>query len=295
MTFRRFYCTQGQADILVISAINPKQSLDDFLSTLFNGIECQIIQNEADIVQMFRVETEQQLALWEMQYGIRKKPSLLELLGYSASDVDERPVKKTVVGQINYAPDYILKRQQKLLAIVDLKAPGQNLDHERWIGQISSYCRELKVPLGLLFNGTEVRVFINTDYKGLTKHRELFFNQPVASAGSHERKQMVDILLKFAAITLEVSPIVVANGFASKRRHELRDRERQKRIRHQLKSVLANPPSTVFAAISSLDNIWGDIEPKPSEAELSAAWVETMATPGPTNSRRKSRLHQSAV
>jgi len=87
---------------------------------LCNGIEDQIIQREEDIVQMFRVETEQQLKLWEVQYGVQKKPTLLELLGYSSNDVDERPVKKTVVGQISYAPDYILKRHQRLLAVVDL-------------------------------------------------------------------------------------------------------------------------------------------------------------------------------
>jgi len=246
---------------------------------LCNGIEDQIIQREEDIVQMFRVETEQQLKLWEVQYGVQKKPTLLELLGYSSNDVDERPVKKTVVGQISYAPDYILKRHQRLLAVVDLKAPGQNLDYERWVGQIVSYCRELKVPLGLLFNGTELRVFINTEYKGLTKHKELFLHQPVASAGgSHERKQIVDILVKFAAASLESNPVSVANGLASKRRRELLDKARQRHIQQQLKNILADPPTSVLAAIAGVDGIWGEIGQKPGEAKLYAAWAQVKVT-----------------
>lgn len=272
---------------MTISTSNTKQLIDDFVVTLFSGIDSQIIQSEADIVQMFRVETEQQLALWEMQYGVRKKSTLLEILGYSNADVDERPVKKTVVGQISYAPDYILKRHQKMLAIVDLKAPGQNLDRDRWIGQIDSYCRELKVPLGLLFNGTELRVYINTDHKGLTKHKALFSQQPVASAGAHEQKQIVDILLKFAVATLEINPVAVANGFASKRRHELKDRDRQKHIQSQLQSILANPPNQVFAAISAIDEIWGVIEPKPSEAELNNAWSQITSMSNKANSKKQ--------
>lgn len=280
---------------MTASPSNKRQSVDDYLKTLIYSIECQIIQSEADLAQMFRVETEQQLALWEIQYGIPKKPTLLELLGYSSVDVDERPVKKTVIGQINYSPDYVLKCEQKLLAIVDLKAPGQNLDHERWIGQISTYCRELKVPLGLLFSGTEIRVFINTDYKGLTKHKELFLHQNVASAGSHERKEMVDIFLKFAAATLDPNPVAIANAFASKRRHELKDRARQKHIQQQLKAILDNPPPQVFSAICSVDGIWGELEPKPSEAEIRTAWVHTKSDSTPIKARRKSAISSSST
>ena len=259
---------------MAASTNNLKQLLNDYLGMLSDGIECQEIQSEADIEQMFRVETEQQLALWKRR-GIEKSEknsTLLEILGYSNTDVDDHPVKKVVVGQISYAPDYILKRQQKMLAIVDLKAPGQNLDRDRWVGQINSYCRELKVPIGLLFNGTDLRVFINTEIKGLTKHKELFYCQPVASAGTHEIKQMVEILFKLAAPCLEENPIVVASGFANKRRNEFRDRDRQKRIQHLLKMALTNPSAEVLTALSALDSIWENTDPKPSEQELNSAW-----------------------
>lgn len=260
----------------MLTTMSLKQILDDFLSKLQRGVKSQIVQTEADLVQLFRVETEQERRVREL-YGTPKTPTLLEHLGYSSGDVDERPVERTVVGQIRYAPDYILQPNQQRLAIMDLKAPGQSLDHERWVAQITTYCRELKVPLGILFNGIELRVFINTDYKGLVKHKKLFLQQPVASAGSHERKQMVDILLRFALPTLQASATVVANNLASKRRHELRDRERQHVIQNQLATVLANPPKPVFAALASVDGIWDEIEPKPSEAELTSAWAATLA------------------
>lgn len=258
---------------------------------LSEGIECQEIQSEADIEQMFRVETDQQIALWKRR-GIEKSEknsTLLEILGYGNADIDDHPVKKNVVGQISYAPDYILKRQQKMLAIVDLKAPDQDLDRERWIGQISSYCRELKVPIGLLFNGTDLRVFINTEIKGLTKHKELFYNQPVASAGTHEMKQMVEILLKLSASSLEENPIMAASGFANKRRAEFRDRDRQKRIQHLLQAALTNPSSEIFSALAGLDSIWGNNEAKPSEQELASAWTAIQAS----KAQNKVKLHRA--
>lgn len=272
-------------------ANNIKQLLSDYLQMLSEGIECQEIQSEADIEQMFRVETDQQIALWKRR-GIEKSEknsTLLEILGYGNADIDDHPVKKNVVGQISYAPDYILKRQQKMLAIVDLKAPDQDLDRERWIGQISSYCRELKVPIGLLFNGTDLRVFINTEIKGLTKHKELFYNQPVASAGTHEMKQMVEILLKLSASSLEENPIMAASGFANKRRAEFRDRDRQKRIQHLLQAALTNPSSEIFSALAGLDSIWGNNEAKPSEQELASAWTAIQAS----KAQNKVKLHRA--
>ena len=274
---------------MATSTSNLKQLLNDYLQMLSDGIECQEIQSEADIEQMFRVETEQQLALWKRR-GIEKtenNSTLLEILGYSNSDVEDHPVKKVVVGTISYAPDYILKRQQKMLAIVDLKAPGQNLDRDRWTGQVNSYCRELKVPIGLLFNGTDLRVFINTEIKGLTRHKDLFYRQPVASAGTSELKQMVDILLKLATPSLEENPILVANMFAKKRLAEICDRDRKKRIQSLLKAALLDPSAEILSVLSTLDSIWGNAEAKPSEQELSTAWAAIQVSNTQTKAKTK--------
>lgn len=263
---------------------------------LSNGIENEVIRSEADIEQLFRVETQEQLALWELKGIERKNKTFLEMLGYSNSDIEDHPVKVVVVGQIRYAPDYILKRQQKKLAIIDLKAPGQNLDRERWMGQIKSYCRELNIPIGVLFNGTELRVFVNTDFPGLRKHRDLFLDQPVASAnfqgskGSYERKQMVDILLKFAAETLEPNPVAIANGFAKKQRELIDSRNRQKRIQNRLMSILANPSAPMFRALASVEGIWDDTEQKPSEVELIKSWQGIINAQPAGKPKRKTAL-----
>jgi len=270
---------------------NLRQLLGDYLQALSDGIECQEIQSESDVEQMVRVETEQQLALWKRRRMIRAENStLLEILGYSATNVDDHPLKKVVVGQIRYAPDYILRSQQKMLAIVELKAPDQNLDRERWIGQINSYCKELKVPIGLLFNGTDLRVFINTAIKPLEKYKDLFDCQPVASAGAHQRKQMIDILLKLTALSLEDNPVSVASGFARKRRTEFDDRDRQKKIQNTLNDALMNPSDEVFADLAALDGIWGNVDTKPSEQELKSAWNATQATTLQIKTRTKRSL-----
>lgn len=272
---------------------DTRKRLSDFLRKLIEGIEDQGIQSETDLDQVFRVESEAQAVLWKVR-GIPKtdeNATLLEILGYGVSNVEDHPVKKVVVGTIHYAPDYILKHQQRLLAIIDLKAPGVNLDHEKWMGQIYSYCRELKVPLGLLFNGREVRVFINTEVKGLTRYKDLFSSQPVAAASYHDQKQMAEILLRFAASSLQSDPIIVARTLANKRARELKDKQRQKRIQEQLRHLLANPTDELFALLSTLDGVWGDIEPNPSEAELVAAWRLRPLTANPVEPMPKGSIN----
>ena len=163
---------------------DTRKRLSNYLGKLSNAIENQKIQSEADLDALFRVKTQQQLNLLEI-IGIsssEENATLLEILGYNSENVEDHPVKVAIIGRMNYVPDYVLNYHPKLpLAVIDLKAPEVNLDIQRSVGQIISYCREIKAPLGLLFNGRSVRVYINTEVKGLTKFKELT-GQSVASA-----------------------------------------------------------------------------------------------------------------
>lgn len=267
---------------------NLRQLLSDYLAALEKAISCQQIQSEADLEEVFRVTTDKQKQVVAF-FGSsphHKHRQLLEILGFTEVDVDDHCAKLTVVGQISYTPDYVLKQGSKLLAIVDLKAPGQNLDHPRWVGQILSYCQQLNVPLGLLFDGTEARVFVNTSMKGLTKHKGLFEAQPIASVGSQEKRRLVEVLLKFAKVNLTNGPISVANDLASKRKHELRDRERQKLIQSHLLTVLAEPTPQVFVALAAIEDAWAAFDVKPSVTELSQAWTILHQPKSSTRSRR---------
>ena len=164
-------------------------------------------------------------------------------------------------------------KASEFLAIIDLESTWAEFRPPRWMGQVLSYCQQLNAPLGMLFDGTEARVFLNTSMKGLSKHKNLFDAQPIASVGSHEKRRLVELFMKFSKSNLALNPIAVANDLASKRRLELRNRERHKLIQSQLLSMLSVPTPQVFAALAAVENAWTSIVPKPSVLELSKAWA----------------------
>ncbi len=259
--------------IVSASTPDPKRRLLDFLHNLSSVIEKGTIQTEADLEKFVQVESKAQLDLREA-LGYTKtevNSTLLEILGYGHNDVEDHPQKKAIVGQIRYSPDYILKRKGKSLAVIDLKSPDVNIDHDKWMGQIHNYYRDEAVPIGILFNGCGLRVFINTEHKGLTRYHGIFAGQSVASADISEPKQMAEILLKFSA-ALETNPLVTARALANKRKEDIGKREWQKSVVERLRTVLADPTEEVLHALAAV-NIWSDIEPKPSEQELTAIWA----------------------
>jgi hypothetical protein len=262
--------------MVVENSGNLRQRLETYLDRISKGIENQVIQTEAELCELFRVNSDQQLAMWSLR-GIHRSEgtdTLLEILGYSADDVEDHPAKRTVIGQIGYSPDYILMCSKRPLSVVDLKAPGQDLDRDRWTAQVRSYCRELKVPLGILFSGSDIRVLLNTDHSGLTKHQGQFATEAVAAASLADRKELVALLAKLAFPALSGNPVAIANAFARKRSAEIRNRARQRTIQECLRNALDHPTAPVFAALANVHEIWEALEPRPSEGEIATAWSQ---------------------
>ena len=261
---------------VVVSVADTRKRLSEFISNLSDVINRETIQTEADLEKFVQVKSKAQLDLREALGYVKTETNatLLEILGYRPEDVDDHLPKRVIVGQIRYSPDYVLKFKQKPFAIVDLKSPDTNIDHERWVGQIRCYCRDESAPIGILFNGRSLRVFINTELKGLTKYDNDFKGQPVAAADQHEVKQMVEMLLKFASMPPEANPIALARGFANKRLKESSNRKWQDTVVERVRHLLTDPSDDVLAAIAGVESAWNEIEPKPSSAELEKIWRE---------------------
>jgi hypothetical protein len=270
------------------------QELEKFLSRLLEVIDQQPIQ-ERDLEEIVGVRTPKQLAVGSIVGdGSSSKPTLLELLGYGVADVADHP-KLTIIGRVTYEPDYLLQPQGRPLAVLDLKAPEVSLDKDKAASQICTYCHRVKAPLGLLFNGRELRVFINTEYKGLTRYSE-FAEQPVAVVDRHDLSAMAALLARFSKSALAPNPAKLASTLATKRRGEESDRQRQMLIRQKLKEILADPPQELLAALPSLETVWDDFDPKPSQSELLGAWRldqtthnRPVATPGRTGANPELR------
>lgn len=259
---------------------DKKKILSVLLEKLNEQIGKQGLQSESDLAQVFGVPSQSQRSMFEILYKTQSEPNptLLEILGYSSENVEDHPFKKVEVGTTRYSPDYVLKNGQKSIAIIDIKAPDISLDKDDWARQICSYCREEKAPLGLLFNGREARVFINPEVKGLTQHKDKFTNVLVATASQHDIKQLVELLLKFSVENLELNAIIIAKQFALKRNKELANKKRRRQLQEILQETLANPSEQVLSALTNVENIWDDVEPQPSEAEVISAWLDRSST-----------------
>ena len=261
---------------VMMSIPDTRKRLLEFLGNLSNVINNETIQTEADLEKFVQVESRAQLDLREALGYVKTEANstLLEILGYRYEDVDDHLPKRVIVGQIRYSPDYVLKSKQKPFAIIDLKSPDTNIDHERWLGQIRCYCRDESAPIGILFNGRSLRVFINTELKGLTKYHDDFKGQLVAAADQHEVKQMVEMLLKLASMSPEANPITLARSFANKRLKESSNRKWQDTVVERVKHLLNDPSDDVLAAIAGVESAWNEIEPKPSSADIEKIWRE---------------------
>jgi hypothetical protein len=256
-----------------------RTALQLFLTRLNEAIECQAVQSEAHLEEAVRIRSTQELARRTVT-GADSGPTkgtLLEILGYDFTDVDDHPKRLTVIGTIDYQPDYILKTSGQPATVLDLKAPDVSL--EKATEQICSYCRDIGVPLGILFNGHRMNVFINARDKKLTKYAE-FASEPVATADNHDLPFMVDLLFQFSKSTLGTHTYALARCLAEKARTTTKNRERQIRIRERLAATLSEPPDALLAALCTMDEIWSGLESSPSLAELTVARDSTHVKPG---------------
>ena len=213
--------------------------------------------------------------------------TLLKILGYRPQDVDVKPFSRAL-GTNTIIPDYALLPQKKDIdqieysAIVDLKAPKENLDLH--VKQILSYCHEANAPFGLLFNGHSVRLFINTKMDGLAKHED-FKEQAVAGADRNDVQRMAEILFIISKQSLKENAISQARGLAITQRKKINDdiddKQRQQAIRNRLNKIKDKPSEAVLSAIKSADKILAEL--KPTISEIRVNWqpeAEQPLTPG---------------
>ena len=225
------------------------------------GVTLQIV-SESDLERFVRV-------------GVEGDATLLNILGYSGTNVDDHPIRRVLIGTTQFAPDYVLRHQQKNLAVLDLKKPEEDLNNKNWVGQVLSYCQQIKppAPLGLLFNGYALRVYINTHDRQLSKYHEWFSEEPVATAEHSDFEGMAGLLSKFYFKSLQANPIALTKKLANIEIGKRKPVMRQKQIRSILaKSLTTSPPGDiheVLSALATVNSLWRDIDPPDTtEAEL---------------------------
>ncbi len=197
----------------------------------------------------------------------------------------------TIVGHTKYSPDYVLGTSQKVWAVLDLKAPGISLDDQEAVGQVQSYCArgEKTSPLGVLFNGRSVRVFINPEYQGFAKYKKRshdldpakqinFYEAPV-DAADDDTSAIAQVLLKIAEVTLQENPASSARRMADAKVKNIKQGIWLREVRDRLRAALNDPSDEVVRAVASVDSIWVGMEKEPEPADAVIAWHRRKETP----------------
>lgn len=88
--------------------------------------------------------------------------NLLHILGYRPIDVSQREVLGAIA-TVSVKPDFVLRVNNQVVAVIDIKEPTANLDDRKHAKQILNYLEISPVTccLGILFNGFGIRVFAN--------------------------------------------------------------------------------------------------------------------------------------
>lgn len=214
--------------------------------------------------------------------------TILKILGYKRSTVQDHPIK-IVMGVNVISPDYGLLVNGTHAAILDVKSPRENLDrhHE----QILSYCEHYKSPIGVLFNGKSVRLYVSTALiPGLDqRHRTEFDNKPVFAADitpmhngkvPEERqddiKRMADILFMLSKDSFGNDAIAHARNLISTRIKEIDQAKeiegRRQNIINRFSLIKSNPSNQVLSAIKRADTKLNSI--KSSDLPLKELWKE---------------------
>lgn len=285
------------------SASDLKKQLAEWITYTLEGIHKNFIKSESDLETKIRVlsEEDRDKARYDNR-GVNPPPTLLELLGYNDVTCDDHPtVTFTIAGRkaIKIIPDYIVKSaEQKDLATWELKAPTEDIDSKESVEQLMSYCLEPKrqTPIGVLFNGRKLRVYINPDFPGLGKYKKIseaelsvfdFKHSPVLSLelvhpepnDKQPYKQVSDALISLSSMCLSAGSVNHAKKMAERRLKEREDEKRNAKIVLCLQEAFASPTDEIVKAVSTAIRIWDGLETPPGPDDALRAWYNRKDKP----------------
>lgn len=192
--------------------------------------------------------------------------TLLQALGYDNSQVYPQSPVKGYASVKQYFADFRVGTAPHYW-VLELKSPSEKIDRVDFAVQVQDYMEGLNrehggIPLGVLFNGREARVFINPKYKPLRSHLAKL-HQPVKKANNLD-----ELRLLFQELQCVDSPpdtLRLARKFIQANTREIEKAGRAKatkaKIRQLITATLACPSREVATAI---------IEAIPELSELNA-------------------------
>ena len=273
-----------------VKSLTEKKQVVDLLSRVEEGISEALIKSEKDLEGFVHVTPTAVRRTADLK-GSGLNATLLELLGYTLESCNNHPFLLTMAGHTRYSPDYVLNSGQKVLAILDLKAPGISLDDREGIEQVQSYCArgDKASPIGVLFNGRSIRIFVNPDYPGFTRYKKLsidedpkkrinFYETPVEAA-DNDVNAVAAVLLKISVMSLSDDSASVARKMANAKIQTIEKGKWAHEVSDRLRAALSEPSDEVIRAVASIDSLWVGMEKGPEPADAVIAWNRRKEVP----------------
>lgn len=196
--------------------------------------------------------------------------TLLERMGYDAASAKpQRPMERR--GTSTPRLDFGL-RCGALEWPLEIKAPAEDLTNKDHVAQLRSYQKELKSPIGVLFNGNEASVLVDRSLFGRLpdKLNESDILQPAFRCRLENPKEMVALFSRLARTDEPGAIRKFAKSLARKRLNELINVLRLERIARTVAEIKLNPDEATIHAIIAASSALTQDNAIPSEVRR--AW-----------------------
>lgn len=206
--------------------------------------------------------------------------TLLQALGYDNSQVYSQCPVKGYATVKQYFADFRVGSDSHFW-VLELKSPSEKIDKPDFAGQVQDYMDGIErehggIPLGVLFNGYEPRVFVNPNYKPLKRYAEKLRN-PVKKASKPEELQLLFQELQCNGNSPDTLKLAKKLIQANIRREaeEQKDKQRQAAIRRLISDILVCPEKEAALAIIGATPEMSELNVKAEEVQR--IWQELVA------------------
>lgn len=190
-----------------------------------------------------RIVKEEDLALFvpPTAYPYALTRNLLTILGYDSAQVKGQHGVRLAAS--TYRVDYRVETGTQPW-LLELKAPTESCGEH--LKQLRDYFfGSPDVPLGVLFNGKEARVYVNTSHKGLKTYESDLGLEPVRMADTRQASQLVDIFAPLAWSGSMLDTLPLARQWAKARRAKIaadkRSKARKATVQAAVDELLSDP------------------------------------------------------
>lgn len=238
-----------------------RTKLEHYFATILAEIKAGRIVKEEDLAK-FVPPTSYPYALTQ---------NLLVILGYDASQVKEQHGVKLAAS--TFKVDYRVESGGQPW-LLELKAPTESCgEHLR---QLRDYFfGSPDVPFGVLFNGSEARVYVNTAHKGLRTYESDLAQEPVKNADAGQSSQLADLFAQIAYPGQTLDTLALARQWAKARRAKIirdkRDKDRKASVQVAVSELLSNPPDELLEKAAECSESLKELQA--TVDDLRAAWM----------------------